>query len=155
MPAANTLDDFWARILVQPYVACWTWIGKIRDDGYAHFCWQGRKVLAHRFMYEQTRGPIPATLMVDHLCRNRSCVSPAHLETVSNRTNVLRGISFAAENAKKDRCPRGHPYDLRTSSGGRWCRICRRVQGLRWYYETRARRFPGREIKQWAPTKPQ
>lgn len=92
---------------------------------------RGRKpVRAHRFMYRLLRGEIPAGLQLDHLCRVRHCVNPWHLEAVTARVNVLRGIGPTAQNAQKTRCPLGHPLSdentYRNAQGERRCRICRR-----------------------------
>jgi hypothetical protein len=109
---------------------CWEWIGPRSPKGYAMLS-RGRKpVRAHRFMYRLLRGEIPAGLQLDHLCRVRHCVNPWHLEAVTARVNVLRGIGPTAQNAQKTRCPLGHPLSdentYRNAQGERRCRICRR-----------------------------
>lgn len=113
---------------------CWLWIGTRAPDGYGHFKVNGRPMQAHRFAYEMLVGPIPQGLTVDHLCRNPPCVNPDHLEIVSMRENMYRGISGPAINARKTHCVRGHPFDeantlWRTSRGQQWrnCRICLRM----------------------------
>lgn len=107
---------------------CWEWIGARHNAGYGQY---GRPPkLAHRWSYETFVGPIAATLTIDHLCRNRLCVNPAHLEPVPLATNVLRGESPPAKNARKTHCPKGHPYDETnthvTSQGWRICKACNR-----------------------------
>lgn len=79
--------------------------------------------------HELHKGPIPEGLVIDHLCRNRGCVNPDHLEAVTQRENILRGEGLAAANARKTHCPKGHPYSgenlyVVPSSGRRQCRIC-------------------------------
>ena len=84
---------------------CWVWQRNINDQGYGlvvaskltgHF----RKVRAHRLTYENLIGPIPCGLELDHLCRNRSCVNPSHLEPVSHRENAIRGVGARCEKGK-------------------------------------------------------
>ena len=112
---------------------CWEWGGARSKAGYGQIRSGGRGVLlyAHRVAYELARGPIPPGLVIDHLCRNRGCVNPDHLEVVTNGENLLRGDTFAAENARKTHCPYGHPYQgdnlyLTPKHGHRQCRICTR-----------------------------
>lgn len=84
--------------------------------------------MAHKWAYESIVGPVPEGMELDHLCRNRACVNPAHLEAVSRRVNQLRGLSISAKNARKTHCVHGHPltgenvYEWR---GSRYCRACR------------------------------
>src|SRR5258708_2446189 len=89
---------------------CWTWTGWLSDKGYAIALFGKRKVKLHRFAYELLVGPIPDGLLPDHLCRNRACINPAHLECVTNRENILRGVGLAAVNAKKTHCVNGHAF---------------------------------------------
>ncbi len=109
---------------------CLEWQGYRQRLGYGRFRVNGRKVLAHRYAYELLVGPIPVGLSLDHLCRNPPCVSPAHLEPVTHQENCLRGTSPFADNARKETCTKGHPYDeantLVDTYGRRVCRVCRR-----------------------------
>ena len=109
-----------------------------RKDGYGR--WNGK--LAHRLTYEATHGPIPSGLTLDHLCRNRRCVNPDHLEPVTNRENILRGTSPSALHAVQTACVNGHPFDAantRTNANGsRSCRACNRA-AVRRYQSARAR----------------
>lgn len=103
---------------------CWEWTGYCTPDGYARF----RSFDAHRWAYQQFVGDIPEGRELDHLCRNRRCVKPDHLEAVTRRVNVLRGRSFAAVNAAKQACSKGHPFDSDNTyirpNGNRDCRAC-------------------------------
>lgn len=110
---------------------CWEWTAAT-FRGYGQMGGIGRSTLkAHRVVYEQFRGPIPAGLDLDHLCRNRACVRPSHLEPVTRRENLLRGETFLARNVAKVACLHGHPFDQRntgrTHNGTRrYCRTCLR-----------------------------
>lgn len=108
---------------------CWPWPGSHDHRGYGRVSLgRFRKVMAHRLAYELAVGPIPDGMELDHLCRNKRCVNPAHLEPVTHIENVRR--SAAAENAAKTHCVRGHlladhAYLYR---GRRVCRPCGRIK---------------------------
>jgi hypothetical protein len=96
----------------------------------------GNTRLVHRIAYEAERGSIPEGLVLDHLCRNRGCVNPWHLEPVTNIQNVMRGVSAFAINARKTECPQGHPYDdenTRIERGSRICQTCKLAKARRRY----------------------
>jgi hypothetical protein len=113
---------------------CWLWIAKCNNRGYGMFGLDRRMQTAHRVAYELWVGPIPDGLEIDHLCGVRHCVNPAHLEAVTHRENLLRGSGFAAINAAKTHCPRGHEYTPENTytnpnpNGGRICRTCKRAR---------------------------
>lgn len=108
---------------------CWEWKGCQRN-GYGRFNLNGKTILSHRFSYELFKELIPKGLTIDHLCKNKLCVNPEHLEAVTQRENILRGVGTAAINSKKTNCPKGHELkepnlvksELRI--GRRNCRIC-------------------------------
>jgi hypothetical protein len=105
---------------------CWVWTAAKHRGGYGAF-WAGKRVLAHRFAYEVMVAPIPRGLQLDHLCRNRACVNPAHLEPVTQCENEARGV----KGALTTHCPKGHPYSgdnliLEKKHGWRKCRECHR-----------------------------
>lgn len=108
---------------------CWDWVSNRSGAGYGMTWEGGRTVYAHRLLYERHKGPIPAGLQIDHLCRNRSCVNPDHLEAVPCKENIRRGYSPAAIARRTNRCARGHEFTLentyRRQSGRRMCRTCR------------------------------
>ncbi len=121
-------ERFWAKVDKRGPEGCWLWLGRKESKGYGQFECKGIFNVAHRFAYELLLGPIPEGLTLDHLCRNRACVNPDHLEPTLHRDNVLRGVNACATNARVTHCPEGHPYDLfntyRMSNGGRACRKC-------------------------------
>lgn len=111
---------------------CWEWMGAKIHNGYGVIGDGGRSRAAHRVAYEIFVGPIPDGMSIDHLCRNRACVSAEHLEAVTTRENVLRGAGISAENAQKTHCLRGHEftpeniYWIKNPYGpGRECRTCK------------------------------
>lgn len=107
---------------------CWVWTAAKSTGGYGRVYWQGRLLQAHRVAYELEREPIPEGLEIDHLCRNRACVNPQHMEPVTTRTNLLRGEGVAAMKARRTHCDHGHeltPENVYLWHGARWCRTCR------------------------------
>ncbi len=115
---------FWAK--VDKTQTCWLWTAYTMPNGYGQFRYEGRMRLAHRLSYEWLIGPIPTGLQLDHLCRVRHCVNPAHLEPVTTRINLLRGEGFSAANARKTHCINGHEFTRdNTRSWKDSIRICR------------------------------
>ena len=117
--------------------ACWVWTAFKHPDGYGAF-WAaaGKMVRAHRWVYANLEGPILEGLELDHLCRNRACVNPDHLEPVDHRVNVQRGLTSALRplgqiGARGSLCVNGHAYGVAnifvTSAGYRECRQCRQT----------------------------
>lgn len=153
MPALGRIprpltERFWKFVpMVNGADACWPWLGA-KKLGYGRIAdsaspgaRRGLQLAAHRVSYQMLKGPIPEGLELDHLCNNRACVRPDHLEPVTKSENGKRGFlrgrrftSFAAENAAKTSCIRGHLYTpentYRIGANGRGCIECRR---LRWY----------------------
>lgn len=117
----NVEERFWSK--VDKTDTCWLWTAAKNNHYYGVFTINGKNYLSHRVSYEMLVGQIPEGLHLDHLCRVTNCVNPAHLEPVTHKENIQRGISF---NSKKTHCPNGHPYDMKTKSGRR-CRQCRNV----------------------------
>jgi hypothetical protein len=146
--AGKLSDRFWLKVDHRGPYACWPWLGGKDKDGYGKA--GGR--LAHRIAYELECGLIPPGLQIDHLCRNRACQNPAHMETVTSRVNTLRGISPSACAARRTSCIHGHVFDATntyTKSGKRKreCRECNRAAVRRYQrgpkYRARADRAEG------------
>ena len=126
-PSKQIEERFWAKVDKVDGDGCWVWTGALRE-GYGEAWFNGKLVQAHRVAFELLIGPIPADREIDHLCRNRLCVNPAHLEVVTHQQNTLRGEGPTAQHARAIYCPKGHPYDLLNtyfrSTGRRGCRAC-------------------------------
>ncbi len=108
---------------------CWIWTGKRQRDGYGLVMHGHAFLSAHRVVYEDAIGGyLKASLQLDHTCRNRLCVNPAHLEPVTQRVNTLRSEGPSAINARKQRCKRDHPFDDANTrirkDGRRVCKAC-------------------------------
>lgn len=114
---------------------CWQWTGRL-NDGYGQIGYRHRAAATHRVVYEELVGPVPVGLQIDHLCRNRACCRPEHLEPVTQRENLLRGQTIAAQNASRTHCPQDHPYAgenlFINNRGARVCRACMRAQRAAW-----------------------
>lgn len=117
-----------------PRGTCWQWIGCVNSRGYGCVSVDGKVQLTHRVSYEIHTGPIPDGLQIDHLCRNKKCCNPSHLEAVTQKVNCER-----TDQATKERCVHGHPLagtNLRVKpvAGGltkRQCRVCEIDRGAR------------------------
>lgn len=132
---ADPAPRFWARV-DKSSSDCWLWAGKLNNRGYGvlpvgrrSLC-EARTALAHRFAYELLVGPIPEGLQLDHLCRVRHCVNPAHLEPVTPRENTRR-----AAPANKTHCKYKHKFTpentyRQPTTGRRCCDECRRLRNI-------------------------
>lgn len=120
---------------------CWTPTQKPMPSGYVscHFYNEGTKLL-HRVFYETFNKAVGTDMVIDHLCRNRSCVNPKHLEEVTIKENILRGKGIAANNNRKTHCKEGHEFNNKntyiTFKNQRSCRVCHKLY-MRVYKEKR------------------
>lgn len=129
--SVNTPREITKRIMgrVAEWQECWVYQGAKRD-GYGLMRVNGKHQSVHRILYESMVAPIPSGFTIDHLCRNHSCVNPAHLQPVTGKENTLRGDGPTAKNHKKTHCIRGHRLFgknlYHSKTGKRICRQCNR-----------------------------
>ena len=141
MTADRKPADDAREVLLKVVGECVPHTGYINEDGYGRRCLliDGKRVYkrAHVLAWEAVHGPVPVGLVLDHLCRSRSCVNVAHLEAVTVRENTLRGVGLTAINAKKLTCHQGHALTggnvyIDERRGRRECAECRRQRSARY-----------------------
>lgn len=114
---------------------CWEWIAYIDNNGYGRISINSKSRLAHRVMYMITNKKLNKSLEIDHLCKNRKCINPKHLEEVEAIENTKRGDAWLY-NINKTHCRKGHQYDKDNtyiySDGRRACRKCDRLRPSRY-----------------------
>lgn len=145
MLPASIRERLLRDVVFAPKPRCWVWIGTAIQAGYGSLRINKKHHLAHRLSYQIHKGKIPAGLCIDHLCRNRRCINPEHLEAVTQRENILRGISPGAIGARASACSHGHPFVPENTSPmrvhgkivGRRCLACHRKRQLALYHRNR------------------
>lgn len=133
----TTAERFWPKVDRRSDDECWPWLGGT-SRGYGRFQYGSYREpltrLAHVVAYELLIGPIPPGLELDHICRNPRCVNPAHLEAVTHRENMRRGVAHnnVGWRASMTHCLRGHEFTpantYRDKRGSRHCRECQRAR---------------------------
>jgi hypothetical protein len=142
---APTETRFKAKFIVDPLTDCWLWQANTDKAGYGLFIDKGKTYQAHRMSWLLSGQELIEGLTLDHLCRERSCVNPSHLEQITSVENVMRGKGIPALNMLKTHCKNGHEFTesntyLRISSNGksgRSCRTCSIKKATARYYKNR------------------
>ena len=123
------------KISIDKITKCWNWIGKLNNTGYGYSIFNGNQELTHRLMYALYITPIPKGLpwkipVINHICNNRSCCNPKHLELTSLKNNILKGNGPTAINARKIYCLNNHLLPIKSNrrDGGRRCLICQKAK---------------------------
>lgn len=136
-------ERFREKISIKRGSGCWIWTAGGHGRGYGGYAiTHSVKEYAHRFAWEFFFGPIPKHLQCDHLCRNKRCVNPAHLEITTGQINTMRGMNFPIQDGRH--CQKGHPLfgpNLYIEGSTRRCRICGNLRAKR--YHERKRQHKG------------
>lgn len=142
-------SSFWARIDLSNPDGCWPWLRGCDSNGYGHVGVHGDVYLTHRLAYELLVGPIPAGLTIDHICRNRPCCNPYHMEPVTRGENRRRApiSGRAAVHAAKTHCDNGHEFTVENTqlyvrpgkAATRVCRACASEKNRRYLARRAAR----------------
>lgn len=145
-PKISIEERFWSHVNKRgpkhPELGhCWQWKLRPSSNGYGSFSVNNHPVLVHRWAYKFLVGPIPEGLTIDHLCRNRMCVRPSHLEPVTQAENNRRSIRHAIERIK---CKKGHLFTQ--GKNQKHCRTCK-AESSRQYRQTTQYRQNRQRVK--------
>jgi hypothetical protein len=133
MLSGEDWDRLWSKVRKDLY--CWEWTAGKNSWGYGYISIHNRMRRVHRIIWEDKNGPVPDGLELDHLCRNRGCCNPEHLEPVTRQENLRRGNRGGNGYEKKTHCPQGHEYTpentyIRDKRSGRQCRECLHLRAV-------------------------
>jgi len=122
-------DKLDTRTSVDGITGCWNWTCRTTAAGYGTLSIRARNFAAHRLSFTRHKGDIPDGLVLDHLCRNRRCINPAHLEAVTDQINMLRGMALGAVAQREGVCKRGHPRSEygRQNNVRTYCTACQAI----------------------------
>lgn len=158
--STKDLTRLFSKISINPAIQwngspCWGWAARVSDDGYGQFWWQGTMERAHRVLYAWLVGKLPKryAFHVDHLCRNRACCNPVHLEMVTAEENAARSNAPPTINKRKTHCVRGHEFtDSNTKierTGSRRCVTCKRDDDARRRTSKSGRDYHREYLRRW------
>lgn len=136
-PSRPVYDRIMEKVSPEPNSGCWLWTASLDSHGYGQIMTPDQKPKrAHRVLYQCVKGDVAANLDLDHLCRNRGCVNPDHLEPVTRSVNLRRGIGPRKTKerfAQKTGCMNGHKYEagsyivyfhVKRKRSYRICKVC-------------------------------
>lgn len=130
----DPMERFFSKVVISRNTSCWVWTDHL-EFGYGIFSIRGTIFRAHRFAYIIYKGAIEEGLVIDHLCRNKRCVNPDHLEAVTQSLNITRG-KLPTSKPIRAFCAQGHPLSGRNrlprGKTGARCRICKRTYSREW-----------------------
>ena len=126
------LRRFEDKYIPEPNTGCWLWLGSLKPDGYSRF---NARISGHQASFSHWKGQVPEGKEIDHICRMRCCVNPAHLQAITHRENVAKSGAWEF-NTRKTHCPKGHPYsgnNLYVHGTNRQCLVCRRARSYAFF----------------------